>query len=249
MTAHLILIAVVVGLGGFMQGFAGFGLVLIVVPLLSTMIDVKMAIPIAGVFSWLVSVPLVLKMHRHVQWQAVGFLVIGAFPGAFIGADLLKHLSASVILMALGLILIMSSLYALSGYQQRLGHNSKWLTCSIGFVSGVLGSGVGASGPPVIAYTSMLPWHSHEIKATLVAFFMLQMIGAMLSFWTKGLLTPEVSFYVLKALPGFVIGVVGGVFIYQLLHRYNMNFRKIIHFILLLMGVMLVAKNFMQLTL
>lgn len=244
MTTEIILIAVIVGLGGFMQGFAGFGLMLIVVPLLSTLIDVKAAIPVAGVFAWLVSVPLVVKMHRHVQWHIVSLLIAGALPGAFIGAEFLKRLPPAIILTGLGLMVIASSLYALSGYQKQITRHPKPLTASVGFVAGILGSGVGASGPPVIAYTSMMPWKSHEIKATLVAFFMLQMVGAMFSFWTKGLLTPMVGSYVLKALPGFIVGVVGGIGLYQwFVNRHEMNFRRIIHVLLLLMGIMLVIKN------
>lgn len=241
--AEVILIASVVGLGGFIQGFSGFGLMLTVVSLLSIMIDVKVAIPVAGVFAWLTSAPLVLKMRHAIRWQSVGILLIGAVPGAFIGAGLLKHLPASVILMSLGMMLIASSLYTLSSHHTVIRDNNTPLTLSVGLCSGVLGSGVGASGPPVIAYTSMLPWSSHEIKATLVAFFMLQMIGAMLSFWSKGLLTPEVGFYVLKALPGFIVGIAGGMSLYQLLHRTAVDFRKIIHFFLLLMGIILVVKH------
>ncbi len=243
MITQMILITLIVGLGGFIQGFVGFGLVLVIVPLLSMIIDVKIAIPVAGVFSWFISAFLALKMRQGIQWRTVLILVLGTFPGAFIGAYFLKYLPAALILIMLGLLLILTSLYSLSGHQTVIKRDIHLVTMLVGFVSGVLGSGVGASGPPVIAYTSMLPWNSHQIKATLLAFFMLQMIGAMLGFWSKGLLTSEVGFYILIAFPGFVVGAVSGVFCYQLVQRHQINFRRIIHVLLLCLGLLLVVEN------
>lgn len=183
MSIDIILIAAIIALGGFTQGLTGFGLALVSVPLLSLTIDVKMAVPIAGIFGWLVTFPIVWKMRQHVEWKVGTILFLGSLPGSYLGADLLKRLPAEVILISMGVVLIASSLYSMRAAQPLFKKASNGLSVIVGFFSGALGASVGEPGPPAIAYTSMLPWSSHQTKSTLVYFFMLQMMGAIAGFW------------------------------------------------------------------
>lgn len=244
MFVDIILISMIIGLGSFTQGLTGFGLALVSVPLLSLYIDVKLAVPIAGVFGWLVTFPIVWKMRKHIQFRIAIILFLGSLPGSFLGATLLKQLPSYVILITMGVILIISSLYSLSTKTTLFKSASSLASLWIGFFSGALGASVGEPGPPVIAYTSMLPWSNDQTKSTLAFFFMLQMIGAIIGFWSKGLLTDVVLSYVLKTLPVFIIGLSVGMFSYQLLHKYNIDYHKIIYSLLIIIGSMLILKHF-----
>ena len=64
MDTTIIILSLIIALGAFSQGLTGFGLALVSVPLLSLTIDAKMAVPIAGIFGWLVTFP--IAKHR---WQ------------------------------------------------------------------------------------------------------------------------------------------------------------------------------------
>lgn len=238
-----VVIATIIALGSFTQGLTGFGLALVSVPLLSLAVDVKMAVPIAGIFGWLITFPVVWKMREHVQWKVAFIMFIGSLPGSYVGADLLKRLPSEVILITMGIVLIISSLYSLRAHATLFKKPSNPISLLVGAFSGALGASVGESGPPAIAYTSMLPWSSHQTKSTIVFFFMLQMIGAIAGFWSQDLLTPEVFHYVYTSIPGFVIGLVTGLIAYSQLHKYNINYHKIIHSILLFIGVFLIVKN------
>ncbi|PJG84891.1 sulfite exporter TauE/SafE family protein [Conservatibacter flavescens] len=238
-----IIIAIIIALGSFTQGLTGFGLALISVPLLSLFIDVKLAVPIAGIFGWLVTFPIVWKMRAHIQWRIAIVLFIGSLPGSYLGADLLKQLSPQIILMLMGIVLIFASLYSLYSQKVLFKSSSNSLSLFVGFCSGALGASVGEPGPPVIAYTSMLPLNKDQTKSTLVCFFMLQMIGAISGFWSKGLLTNDVLLYVIKTIPLFIIGLYLGMFIYQLLNKYSINYHRIIYSILLIVGGILIIKS------
>ncbi|WP_439236496.1 sulfite exporter TauE/SafE family protein [Lonepinella koalarum] len=239
----ILMISMVIGLGSFTQGLTGFGLALVSVPLLSLFIDVKLAVPLAGILGWLVTFPIVWKMRSHIQYKTALILFIGSLPGSFIGASLLKHLPSDIILIIMGLILIISGIYSFRSKTSLFKSTSPVASAGIGFFSGALGASVGEPGPPVIAYTSMLPWTHDQTKSTLVFFFMLQMIGAIIGFWYKGLLTDDVFSYVIKAIPAFIIGMLLGMFSYQLLHKYNINYHRVIYSLLIIIGFVLITKS------
>ncbi|SFU14770.1 hypothetical protein SAMN05444141_11062 [Pseudovibrio denitrificans] len=243
MTFEIIVVSAIIALGSFTQGLTGFGLALVSVPLLSLAIDVKAAVPVAGIFGWLVTFPIVWKMRTHVRWKPALLLFLGSLPGSYLGADLLKRLPAEAILITMGVVLVASSIYSFLSREALFKEVSKPITVGTGFFSGALGASVGEPGPPVIAYTSMQPWTADQAKSTLVFFFMLQMVGAITGFWFQGLLTDVVIGHVVKALPAFIIGMSLGMFGYHLLHTYKIDYHKIIHGLLLFIGLMLIVKN------
>ena len=243
MDTTVILISLIIALGGFTQGLTGFGLALVSVPLLSLTVDAQMAVPIAGIFGWLVTFPIVWKMRHHVQYRAGLLLVAGSLPASFIGAKLLASLPSSYILIAMGIVLIASSIHSIRSTKPLFKKTSKPITLGAGFCSGVLGASVGEAGPPVIAYTSMQPWTADQAKSTLAFFFMLQMIGAILGFAYEGLITAEVKHYVIWAMPAFLIGMTGGMVGYHFLQKYKINYHHIVHGLLFFIGCVLVIKN------
>ncbi|MFA0084634.1 hypothetical protein BCU70_02520 [Vibrio sp. 10N.286.49.C2] len=243
MDITVILVSLIIALGGFTQGLTGFGLALVSVPLLSLVIDAKMAVPIAGIFGWLVTFPIVWKMRHSIQYKVGLILVAGSLPASFVGAKLLASLPSQYILITMGVVLILSSIHSMRSAKPAFSKTSVPVTVGTGFASGVLGASVGEAGPPVIAYTSMQPWTADQAKSTLVFFFMLQMIGAIASFWNEGLITPDVQELVLSAMPAFLVGMTGGMVGYHFLQKYKINYHHIVHGLLLVIGCVLVIKN------
>lgn len=242
MTPVFVTVSAILVLGSFVQGLTGFGLALVSVPLLSLAIGVKTAVPLAGLFGWLVTFPIVWRMRQHIQWKTALVLFAGSLPGSWIGAELLKRLPGDWILLAMGVVLVVSSIYAMMSRGPVIKSAAAWLTLVTGFFSGSLGASVGEPGPPVIAYTSLLPWNADQTKSTLVCFFMLQMAGAIFSFHQKGLLTDTVMTYFVRTIPAFLIGLVLGMSGYALLKRFRINYHRLVHGCLALIGAMLIAK-------
>jgi uncharacterized membrane protein YfcA len=239
----IILLSLIMALGGFTSGLTGFGLALVSVPFLSMTVGAQTAVPIAGIFGWLVTLPIVWKMRQHIQYRTGLILVVGSLPASFIGAKLLASMPSTYILITMGVVLIISSIHSMRSTKPLLQKTSHPITLGAGFCSGVLGASVGEAGPPVIAYTSMQPWTGDQVKSTLAFFFMLQMIGAVLGFYYEGLITPEVTHYVSWMIPGFLIGLTSGMVGYHLLQKYEINYHHIVHRLLLVIGCALVIQN------
>ena len=245
-------VAGVILLGTFVQGLTGFGLALVSVPLLALMLDVKTAVPLAGLFGWLITFPLVYKMRQHVQWRTALIMVAGSLPGSWLGANLLKVVPGRWILVVMGLVLIASSIHSLR--KKKVEHaellanstpnsSANFLSALAGFFSGTLGASVGEPGPPVIAYSSMQPWSADQVKASLLFFFMLQMAGAIIGFWNKELLTPQVFSLFSWGIPSFVLGLFAGMKAWDLLKIYKINYHAIVHTFLFGIGTLLLVKN------
>jgi uncharacterized membrane protein YfcA len=233
----------IIALAGFTQGLTGFGSALVSVPLLSLLVGAQTAVPIAGIFGWIVTFPIVWKMRHSIQRKVGLILFAGSIPASFMGAKLLASLPSHYILITMGLVLIASSIHSLRSTKPLFQKTSVPVTVGAGFTSGLLGASVGESGPPVIAYTSMQPWSADEIKSTLAFFFMLQMIGANIGFYNEGLITTEVLDYVMSAMPAFIVGLAGGMIAYHFMQKYKIDYHKIVHGFLLFMGIALVFKN------
>ena len=244
MDTTIILISLIIALAGFTQGLTGFGSAMVSVPLLSLIVGAQTAVPIAGIIGWLVTLPIVWKMRHSIQHKTGLILFAGSIPASFVGAKLLASLPPHYILLAMGIVLVVSSIHSLRSTKPLFQKTSIPITVGAGFTAGVLGASVGEAGPPVIAYTSMQPWSADQIKSTLAFFFMLQMIGANISFWNEGLITDEVLSLVLSAMPAFVVGLTAGMVGYSLLQKYKIDYHRIVHFFLLFVGCALVFKNF-----
>ncbi|WP_263771001.1 sulfite exporter TauE/SafE family protein [Propionivibrio soli] len=238
-------VAAVILLGTFVQGLTGFGLALVSVPLLSLLLDVKLAVPVAGLFGWLITFPLVIRMRQHVQWRT-GFIMAGAsLPGSLLGANVLKLMPARWILVAMGTVLVVSSVHALRGRMAvaRGGQPAGLSSALAGFCSGTLGASVGEPGPPAIAFASMQSWTADQVKASLVFFFMLQMVGAMAGFWSKGLLTGEVFSLFAWGVPSFLLGLYAGVKAWDRLQARRINYHALVHGFLFCIGSYLFIRH------
>jgi len=243
MDTTVILVSMIIALAGFTQGLTGFGSAMVSVPLLSLVVGAQTAVPIAGIIGWLVTLPIAWKMRHSIQRKVGLILFAGSVPASFVGARLLATMPSQYILLTMGIVLIISSLHSFRSTKPVFEKTSIPITIGAGFTSGVLGASVGESGPPVIAYTSMQPWSADEVKSTLTFFFMLQMIGANISFWNEGLITEDVLSHVLSALPAFAVGIAGGMGSYHLLQKYKINYHHLVHGFLLFIGCALVYKN------
>ena len=234
----------VILLGTFVQGLTGFGLALVSVPLLSLLLNVKVAVPLAGLFGWIITFPLVFRMRQHVQWRTALLMVIGSLPGSWLGASLLKLMPARYVLIVMGGVLVASSIHAISKRGAVMsGLESGIFPVGAGFLSGTLGASVGEPGPPAIAFTSMQPWTSDQIKASLLFFFLLQMVGAIIGFWSKGLLSAEVFSLFAWGIPSFIVGLTAGIKAWDLLKIYRFNYHRWVHGFLFCIGSFILIRN------
>lgn len=232
-------ISIIALLAGFIQGLTGFGSILLSVPLLALFLDVKTAIPLMAILGIVLSLALLIQLHRHLEWEKIYALCLGSAAGAPVGVWLLDRLDPRWIQWALGIVLLGYALYSVMDRPTGRFMNRRWAYLS-GFIAGCLGGAISASGPPVVVYTSLQPWNKDQIKATLQGFFVLSGIVVVAFQAVGGLVTDSVLRYALVALPFLLVGTGCGALMYGKIREEA--YRKILLLFMAALGLMMILK-------
>ena len=158
-------------LGGFVYAIAGFGSSLVAVPIVTQGMDITLAVPACSLMVLVTSLEQGRRYKGHTDWHRIRPVLIGAFPGAFIGFLVLRHLQPQYLKAALGMFLIAYACWGLflEGSKMRV------ISGSWGYVAGLLSTMFGSSfsfnGPPLAVYTSLSGWGKDVSKAGLAMSF------------------------------------------------------------------------------
>jgi uncharacterized membrane protein YfcA len=191
----------IVAIGAFVQGSVGFGINLIVVPVIAVL--VPEAVPGAVV---LLSLPLTVTMlvreHHHADRRGVAWVMAGRLPGAVLGAAVVVLVAADVLTSVIGAAILVGVALSLARLHVRVTPGS---AAGAGAVAGVMGTAAGIDGPPL----ALLYQHHHgaAIRATLAACFVLGTLMSASALLVAGELRGEQVIFTLQLLPALVAGL------------------------------------------
>jgi len=184
----------------------GFGEALIAVPLLSFVLPVEVAAPVAVLVSITVAAVVVAQDWRHVHLRSAAWLVISTLAGIPLGLLMLRTVSEPMVKAVLGALV---AAFAASGLRGRTRHqltNDRWAWL-FGVSAGVLGGAYGMNGPPLVAYGTLRRWSPEHFRATLQGYFLPASLIGMIGYRAAGLWTPTVSRYYLLSLPMVLLAI------------------------------------------
>ncbi len=228
----LVYLQIIAFLGGFVQGLTGFGVMLVALPLMAFFIDIKTAVPLIILLGLVINVMLIYHLAGHFELKKWLPLVLASFPGIPAGIAIHQSVSQRPLEILVGLVLIITTVNAWLHYRPAKPLKRFWAYVS-GFLAGCLAGSIGASGPPVIIYTSLQPWSKAEIKSTLVAFFMINGMGVFAFYLFHGFFTPGILWLFGHCVLPLILGVLAGSLLYG-----RINDRNYRHAVLLLLGVL-----------
>jgi uncharacterized protein len=177
---------------------------------------------------------LLIPLRRDLEWRKISPLLIGSVFGVPGGVFLLGVLDTTMIMIALGMILLLYGLYGLMIRPAPRILNKPW-GYAFGLAAGCLGGGFSASGPPVIVYTSLQPWNKDQIKATLQGYFFISGIMVVLSQAVSGYVTTAALHYFYISLLPLLLGTYLGHFFYGKIS--DALYRKVMLLLLAALGV------------
>jgi len=229
----------IIFLAGFTQGFTGFGSVLVGLPLLTILMDVRTAVPLICLLALCISIILTAQLRAHFHWLRVRNLFIPAVPGIIFGVYALKSVPQEFLELVIGLVLILFPLYLFRSRPPQNGIPEQWAWV-FGLLSGMLGGSIGANGPPVIIYTIEQPWGKYSIKSVLVGYFLISGVCISSVHALNGLITDQVLKGFMTGLPALVTGVLSGSFLFGRIDA--TAYRRILNVLLILLGVFMIIK-------
>ena len=144
--------------GGLVKGVVGVGLPLTSIALMTTVIDLRLAVPLLVVPILATNIMQAFRggRFRELFRRYWPMLVTAAF-GVWAGSAALYRIELSYLLITLGVVVAAYSLLNLSSFRFRISENSiPGLSPVVGFLSGILAGTTGSIGVPVAIYYQAL---------------------------------------------------------------------------------------------
>ncbi len=238
-----ILLVLIVFLAAFEQTISGFGFSLMVMPVATLLLGLKVAVPLTALAGLTVYTINLIRYHQSINMGEAVPLGFAAAFGVPVGIWGLANLDEHLVKLALGFILIAyaaysaHALYHISPSTVRGALSQQWGYVA-GFLTGCLGSAYNTPGPPLVVYGSLRCWPRNEFRAVLQAlFFFTGCLAVLAHYVTQNLTTNVVTLYA-YALPALVFGNIAG----SLSDRYvdHQAFRVIVIAMVFVLGLSLV---------
>lgn len=217
----------------------GFGEALIAVPLLSLILSVETAVPLAVLMSILVALVVLIHDHSKVYFRSAKWLILFAAMGIPFGILILSYGNEIVIKIILGTLTILYALYALLAKTTfTLTKDNKYWMFICGFLSGVFGGAYGVNGPPLIIYGNLRKWDAQYFRATLQAYFFPAGLLSLIGYMSKGLIGQHTILYFVYSIPAIIPAIYAGRYLNKQLK--GQKFYKYVYLGLILIGLMLI---------
>ncbi len=204
-TALQIAVALAAALGAsFVRGLTGFGMAILLVPILALALPPVEAVVLANALSLMIGMTEVRQLVREAERSAwvIGSLVVVATP---IGLYALSLTSADVARLVIALIAF-SAFLAILLPRRGSAMPGRLVTGAVGVVSGLMTGYAGMPGPPVVPYYAGRELPRSTIKASMLLVFVIAASAGLLSATWLGILHWELFAFALVMLPVILIG-------------------------------------------
>lgn len=236
----LLLIAIVVIVAFLIKSATGFGENLLMIPLLSLILDLKLVLPLTLTIVLVADGYLLYRFYAAIQWQVFWRFIIPALAGIILGTLGLQYIEEAILEKALGGIVIIYALTTLIWPFKPINNDSsKILNYAAGFFGGGLSGLLGIGGPPVIAYLTHHGVTKAVFRATCVITFLSFDLFRLVSYSWKGYFTMEIFLYGLALIPAFGIGSYLGIKLHPKLNE--QLFKTMVAVLLIGVGVSLLV--------
>jgi hypothetical protein len=225
--------------GGIVTGLAGFAMGLVVSGVwLHILTPMQTAALIVG-YGLLVQSYSIWKLRHALKWRVVAPFIVGGAVGVPLGALLLAYTNPGYLRIGVGVFLVLYSSYFLARPAIHTIRAGLATDVGVGILNGLVGGLTGLAGPVITVWCQLRGWRKDEQRAifqpVLLAVFALTAISLTIA----GAVTPELVKLYLYGLPAVGAGVWLGLKLYG--HLDDEAFRKVILWLLLLSGVVLIV--------
>lgn len=172
MIFSLLLAVVAAFLAGVLGGFTGFGISVVLVPLLLLAYDPGTVVVLNGAISAAIAAAVARDSWRKADRPAALLLALAALPGLAVGAEALRVVNSDYLKLAVGALLLVSAALLAGGRVRLPGAGTRPGAAVVGLVSGVLASSTGLSGPPAALLLESRGLPKEAFRATIAVFFL-----------------------------------------------------------------------------
>jgi uncharacterized membrane protein YfcA len=199
--AFVIIVLLVASAG---QTVAGFGMALMAVPFLVTVLDVKDAVVITAIASLLNTALVARGVWHHIPARAVTTMLLASFVGMPVGLLVLLFAPQDLLRLGVGVVAIVMAAAIVGGL--RVGRGALAGELAAGAISGALNTSTGMNGPPVVLYLQTRGFAPAEFRGALSSFFFLSGLATLTTFAATGVVSTEALVLGAACLPAVLAG-------------------------------------------
>lgn len=224
-------IAAVIFFAVLTQGISGFGMALVTMAILPSILGLRVASPLVALIAICIEAVILFRNWRSLTFRDIWLAILVSFISIPIGVHFLKGLDNVWGLRILGGIIALYALYALSGFHLPQATHPLW-QASAGLFSGLMGGAFNTSGPAMIIYADTQKWEPARFRGNLQGYFIISSVQVIFNHAVSGNFTPIVLGWFGKiALPALIAGLITGALLERRLPA--QGFRKFVLILLL----------------
>jgi uncharacterized protein len=187
------------------RGFTGFGFALTAVPLLGMFMPPLQSVPVAVSLQLLIGLGDFRRASRDGHWPSLRWLIVGGVAGSPVGALVLSVVSAPVARVLIAAITVVAVVVLNAGFRLATVP-SRGTTAATGLAAGLFNGLAAMPGPPVIVYYTSGPFSRIAARASMMVFFLVSSIAALVSVGMLGLLDLRTLVLTALGIPIMLIG-------------------------------------------
>jgi uncharacterized protein len=204
----------------------------VLTPLQTTTLIVAFGLIVQGYSVW--------KLRRALKPARLLPFLLGGAIGLPLGVELLRWAPAEALRIAVGILLIVFSLYSLARPQfGRIATGGRLADGGVGVLSGILGGATGFGGILPTIWCNVRGWPKDEQRAVFQPTGVAIFLGTALLLGGTGTVTADTVRLFLIGLPALLLGSWLGLKLYGRLDE--AGFRRVVLALLLLSGLALIA--------
>jgi uncharacterized membrane protein YfcA len=225
--------------GGFVSGFSGFAMGLVVSGVwLHIITPTQTAALIAG-YGLLTQGYGILKLRQALNWQSIWPLVLGTTIGIPIGVILLNHINPTYLRFGVGVLLVLYTIYGLARPAFKPMKIGVVPDIGIGIVNGLVGGLTGLGGVVSTISCQWRGWTRDVQRAVFQPVLFAAFVVICISMGITGAFRPETLKLYGLGFPFMLAGLWSGFKLYGTID--DETFRKVVLVLLLIAGLSLIG--------
>jgi uncharacterized membrane protein YfcA len=240
MSFPLVPVLAIVFIAALVRATFGFGDALVGMPLLALVIPLREATPLMAMVAPVLSLGLLAREWRHLDFRSSLRLVLSTVAGIPLGLFVLARADERPVDLVLAAVIVLFAAYSLVR-PGRLRLKTDKSAVAFGFAAGILGGAYNTNGPPVVLYGALRGWPPEAFRATLQGYFLPTGLAILAGQGIAGLWTRPVVTAFAASLPGAVLAVVIGSALARRIPA--AKFSRYVYLLMLALGLVLLIKN------
>ena len=235
----LVLFCVAGFAGGFVSGFSGFAMGLVVSGVwLHIITPLQTAALIAG-YGLLTQGYGIIKLRQALNWRAIWALSLGTTIGIPVGVLLLTYIDPVYVRLGVGVLLVLYAIYSLARPAFKPMKIGAATDIGIGFVNGLVGGVTGLGGVVSTISCQWRGWTRDAQRAVFQPVLFAAFVVISISLAVTGAFTTETIKLYGLGLPFMLVGIWSGFKLYGKID--DEMFRKVVLILILLAGLSLIV--------